>query len=352
MADILNVVKRRRASENTMYHVLYGYYFLGFNRAKLSLIYGKHRTTITNWIQSYERNGTLERKQHDAIARKFNYEQRLWLVDLYRQRPLLYLNEARTAFEGHFKISISASSVCRILHSEGFTWKSLERRAIQIRQDDIYRFCFELNNLNWDYPNLLFLDEVSFDNRGMLRTRGYSVKGKKLICKGEFIRKPRVSCLCMIGQDGMLECSYTEGTFTRMIFFQHCKQFALRSKHIETYPGYHSIWILDGARIHCDDKIVGYFRSLGVFLIFLPAYTPFYNPIEIVFGVAKRRMQQHYNENSTQDLKMLVAEVMNSFSRFSMAKLFRKCGYIRGGKFDPTIAAPEELIDITPKENS
>lgn len=247
-------------------------------------------------------------------------------------------------------MSISTSSICRILHSEGLTWKTLERRAIQIRHDDIYRFSFELNNLNWDFFNLVFLDEVSFDNRGMLRTRGYAAKGRRLVCKGEFVRKARVSCLCMIGQNGMIECSFTEGTFTRLIFFQHCKQFALNSRLVETYPGYHSIWILDGARIHCDAKLVSYFRSLGIFMIFLPAYSPFYNPIEIVFGLAKRRMQHYYRESSNQDIKLFIAEVMNSYVNFDMTNLFRKCGYINGGKFDPTSAAPEELVDLTVRD--
>lgn len=186
----------------------------------------------------------------------------------------------------------------------------------------------------------------------MLRTRGYAAKGKTLVCKGEFVRKARVSCLCMIGQKGMLECSFTEGTFTRLTYFEHCKQFALKSRLVETYPGYHSIWILDGARIHCDDKIVSYFRSLGIFMIFLPAYSPFYNPIEIVFGLSKGRMQHYYRENSNQDMKMFIAEVMSSYVNFNMTNLFRKCGYKNGGKFDPTCAAPEKLIDLTVRDIS
>lgn len=134
------------------------------------------------------------------------------------------------------------------------------------------------------------------------------------------------------------------------LFSKHCKQFALRSGKVETYPGFHSVWILDGARIHCDDKIISYLRSLGVFAVFLPAYTPFYNPIEIVFGLVKKRMQRVYQENSSKDLKMTVAEIMMSFSKFKMDKLFHKFGYIQGGRFDPTIAAPANLINLVSEE--
>lgn len=348
----MQAVKQRHASSCTVYHALYGYYFLGLSRAKLAFIYGKHRSTISNWITTYEQQGSYGRIQNKTITRKFGIEKRRWLVDLYKQKPLLYLHEAGKLFEDHFRMKISASSICRILHSEGLTWKCLERRAIQVRQDDVYRFFMELNSLPWDYSNLLFLDEVSFDNRGMLRNRGYAEKGKRLICRGEFVRKPRVSCLCMIGQNGMLECSYTEGTFTRLNFFHHIRQFALQSDKVETYPGIHSIWILDGARIHCDASIISYLRSLGIYPIFLPAYTPFYNPIEIVFGTIKRRAQQDYKENDTRDLKLFISEIMTSFYSYKMDRLFRKCGYINGGKFDPTVASPENIIDLGFEENS
>lgn len=82
-------------------------------------------------------------------------------------------------------------------------------------------------------------------------------------------------------------------------------------------------------------------------MIFLPAYAPFYNIIEIVFGIAKGKMQHFYKENGSQDLKMFVAEVMNSFVNFNMSHLFRKCGYISGGKFDKTSNVPEELVDLS-----
>ncbi|CAK4196782.1 unnamed protein product, partial [Aphanomyces euteiches] len=48
----------------------------------------------------------------------------------------------------------------------------------------------------------------------MLRTRGYSLKGQKLAFRGEFTRKPRVSLLCFINVDGLVETFLTEYTLT------------------------------------------------------------------------------------------------------------------------------------------
>lgn len=352
MGDIIQQISKRRASENTVYHALYGYFFLGLSKAKLALLYRKHISTITNWITNYQTNGGFSRKEYARDAKKFGAGKRQWLVELYKRDPTIYLDEAKEVFEKTFCITISASSICRILHHEGFSWKALERRAVQIHTDDIVRFCEELQNIQWDYHNLIFLDEVSFDNRGMLRTRGYGVRGERLICRGEFVRKPRVSLLCFIAQNGMKEVFSTEGTFNRSKFFDCCRKFITNSTDVEMYPGQSSVWILDGARIHCDPMIIYYLRSVGIIPIFLPAYCPFFNPIEVVFGLSKQRLKKTYTECACRDMLMVVAEVMEQFSNYPMENLFRKCGYIRGGRFDPTIELEKDLIQLGFEENS
>ncbi|XP_053695985.1 uncharacterized protein LOC128743543 [Sabethes cyaneus] len=351
MANILMEVKNRRATINTVYHVLYGYYFLGLKKAQLAIVYKKNKTTISNWIKRYEEDGIFNRIKYTRAAEKFGAEKRRWLVELYQSKPTTFLDEAARLFFKHFHVTISIASICRILHHEGMTWKTLERRAIQIRESDIIRYYNELSTLQWDYHNLLFIDEVSFDNKAMLRTKGFGVRGKRLLFKGEFVRKPRESLLCFAGQDGMIEACHTEGTFTRSKFFEHCKTFALHSGHVQYHPGFYSLWILDGARIHCDPNLVYYFRSLGIHVVFLPAYCPHMNPIEVLFGLCKKRLQREYDECGKNDLKYIIARIMKSFSNYNMNNLFRKCGYLKGGKFDPTINDRSELPGFDFEEN-
>ena len=69
----------------------------------------------------------------------------------------------------------------------------------------------------------------------------------------------------------------TEGTFNRLKFFNYLKEL-IESGAIQKYPGRNSIWIMDGARIHCHENIVYYLRLCGIIPLFLPAYCPFYNP--------------------------------------------------------------------------
>ena len=138
---------------------------------------------------------------------------------------------------------------------------------------------------------LNFFDKVSIDNRGIFRNKGYSLKGEKSVVSGEYARLPRVLLLCFIGVHGLLETYQTEGTFSRHLYFKCIDDFVRNSGNCSIYPGKRLILIMDGARIHCDKSITYHLRSLGVVPIFLPAYCPFYNPIELLFGVLKSRLK-------------------------------------------------------------
>lgn len=336
--QILRNVVHKHASVNTKYHCLYGYFFLGLSRSQLAVIYHKAKTTITLWIRAYEKDNSLSAIQRAKVFRKFDEHKRNWIVELYKKYPILYLDETRHRFRNHFGVSISASSICNILHAHGMSWKALERRAVQIREDDIIRFTNELSCFLWGFEQLVFLDEVAFANREMLRSRGYGLKGKSLVYRGEFRRKPRVSCLCFLGETGIIDSFETEGTFTRQKFFDCCRRMALRST-VKSYPGKHSVWIMDGARIHCDLNIVQYLRSLGIIPIYLPAYCPFYNPIEIVFGLVKRYLRRHYVEHDRTPLSLIVGAALTKFTNYNCSSLFRKCGYSPNGQFNPSISS-------------
>lgn len=262
-----NIIERvnKHASEDTIYHALYGFYFQGISIKALAQINHKDYSTISRWIKSYEEKGEVtQRKSVLANYRKFDVNQRTWLVDLYKERPILYQHEAAQSFLEKFQVQISTSSISTILSEAGLTWKVLERRAIQIQMDDIIRFCNELASIPWLHENLVFLDEVGFDNKSMMRKKGYAIKGQKLIYRSEFVRKPRISLLCFIGVHGLLNCYQTNGTFTRLKFVDFCRSFATdHDSKVQQYPGKNSIWIMDGAKIHLDKNLVVRFSTLS-----------------------------------------------------------------------------------------
>ncbi|GMF39963.1 unnamed protein product [Phytophthora fragariaefolia] len=276
-------VTRQHAHPNTVYHYLYDYSHLGYSKSELTHIYSKCEKTIGNWIKVYGETGTFQRA-NTAADKKFTETPRQWLYDYYQTKPLAYLDEAEADFKRYFNLAISNTTVWRIIHDYGLTWKVLECRAMHIKEHDIFRFAEELSKSDWNHQNLVFLDEVAFDNRSMIRKRGYSLKGRKLAVRGDFQRKPRTSLLTFIGDNGVIDYYNTERTFDRVEFTKCCRDFAYsKLGNVRQYPGPNSVWILDGASIHRHPEIVQFLRSIGVVMIFLPAYCQFYNPIEYFF---------------------------------------------------------------------
>ena len=209
---------------------------------------------------------------------------------------------------------------------------------MHIKENDIIRFTTELNSMLWTKHNILFLDEVSFDNRGMVRSKGYGELGHRLPVKAEFKRLPRVSLLVMINAFGVVEVAMTEGTFTRHKFFDACCKLAESGK-CGKYPSKNSIWIMDGAKIHTHPKISRAFRRRGIIPLFLPAYCPFFNPIEVFFSWVKTRMRELYPENkfnNAKDLAGFVMDIMKSFNSADFEPIFDHCGYENSFAFDPT----------------
>jgi transposase len=90
---------------------------------------------------------------------------------------------------------------------------------------------------------------------------------------------------------GIVGVYETSGTFNRNCFVE-CIIDLIASKKVRKG----TVFVMDGARIHLDTNIVHYFRSFSAYIIFLPVYCPFYNPIEIMFSQVKSQLQKKYSE--------------------------------------------------------
>jgi transposase len=159
---ILHHVQQQHASKCTIMHALFVYYYLGANRTAVARLFHKSVTTITTWIERFESTSDYERRK-SVSEKKFTKEEQCWVVEFYRVHPIAYLDEAKTAFETQFKKTISTTTVWRIIHNYGLTWKVLERRAMHVRLDDVFRFCSELESIDWSH-HLDFLSERLWKN--------------------------------------------------------------------------------------------------------------------------------------------------------------------------------------------
>ncbi|KAJ8575764.1 hypothetical protein ON010_g3455 [Phytophthora cinnamomi] len=284
----------------------------------LAHVFNKTEHTTGNWLQIYYETGVFQRAR-TTRERKYTNQQRIWLFNYYQLHPLSYLDEDQDAFRRAHGTEISKASVWHIIHSIGLTWKVLERRAIHIKELDVFRFVEELSHLDWNHQNHVFLDEVSFYNRGMVRQRGYTVRGNKKIPASTASSTTSIRKARSIGWGSP---SAVKTWCTRR-----------RGRYASTLGRIQSgSWMETTIR---HPEIIHYRRNVGVDVIFLPMYCPFFDPIEFLFGYVNRSFRWHYSEASGRDLTPFVVRTFQRFKAFDMSKVFDHCGWKKQGYFDP-----------------
>ncbi|KAI9215889.1 hypothetical protein BC828DRAFT_36549 [Blastocladiella britannica] len=80
---------------------------------------------------------------------------------------------------------------------------------------------------------------------------------------------------------------------------------------------------------------------------------PFFNPIETFIAHFKARMRRVYQEGTltAKTLPIKVLEIMKTFSKTNLDKIYAKCGYEIGGAFElrafrPDLEAGDERTDL------
>src|SRR3954467_11431371 len=62
---------------------------------------------------------------------------------------------------------------------------------------------------------------------------------------------------------------------------------------MNSFPGRNSVLVMDNAKIHHDEELINLIESIGCRVLFLPPYSPDYNPIEIAFSTLKTWFKQN-----------------------------------------------------------
>eukprot|EP00733_Pompholyxophrys_punicea_P001270 Pompholyxophrys_punicea_v1_NODE_589_length_1632_cov_10.899176.p1 type:complete len:364 gc:universal NODE_589_length_1632_cov_10.899176:496-1587(+) len=333
---IFQVVLHSQATNEVRLHAVYAAEICGYSLEHVAKIFGKDPTTIGRWVARFREEGHVERVVPQRRFLKFLPYYREWVANLINGDPLLFLTEIQERFHKNFLVSISVSSLWKIIHEAGFTKQVIERRALEISNIEVARFANDINLISPLPEQLCFLDEMSTDNRAMLRKRGWFVRGERPVYKSFFQRGSRISILTFLGVNGLFDTFHTEGTFDRILFMECCQKL-LDSGKVQRFGGTGSVWVMDGAAIHCDASMIEYFFSRGIIIVFLSAYCPFFNPLEIVLGKIKLRTRAIYSDFLKGQELLVLFSVLKEFQNYDAKNIFRLCGFIGNGRFNPNV---------------
>jgi hypothetical protein len=69
-----------------------------------------------------------------------------------------------------------------------------------------------------------------------------------------------------------------------------------------------------------------------------------FNPIEVLFGLVKKRFRARYAECKNVPLPVVLSESLMHYRSYDFANVFRHCGYC-GSKFNPGSVADDSCVD-------
>jgi len=197
----------------------------------------------------------------------------------------LTLKELQVLIEDMFGVQISKSTIANYIVG----WRySLKRITVRCEAS----FTPELELARRDYSMwvlqqvatdtlLIYLDEVGF-KVNMRRFYGRSPKGVKAIRKAPSLHSKNISVIAAMGKNGILHYSVLDGNCNQVRFSHFIDDLATRRDAVNM--GATTTVIMDNMSAHRTGLAVEMLEIRGFRWRYLPQYSPFHNPIEMMFA--------------------------------------------------------------------
>ncbi len=170
-----------------------------------------------------------------------------------------------------------------------------------------------------DIANTYWFDESSI-NSAMTRFYGWAKSCNRVCDYVPDSRFERTSIMAAIGICGIIAPFIFKGTLDRDVFTVYiCEVLIKELKSGDTL-------ILDNARVHTVKGIMKPLTDMGVNVIFLPRYSPDFNPIELAWS----KMKTYLRKVKARDYTTLVAVIpaaLEYITSEDIAGWIRHCKY-------------------------
>jgi transposase len=170
-----------------------------------------------------------------------------------------------------------------------------------------------------DPDKLVFLDET-WAKTNMTRPRGRSLCGTRLIADVPFGRWQTTTFLAALRSSGLTAPLVVDGALNGAIFLRYVEQHLAPTLQ----PG--DLVILDNLSTHKVAGVREAIEKAQARLLYLPPYSPDFNPIEQVFAKFKGLLRSA-GERTVEALWSRCGELLDHFPETECRNYFRHCGY-------------------------
>ena len=170
-----------------------------------------------------------------------------------------------------------------------------------------------------DPDRLVFIDET-WAKTNMTRPRGRSLAGTRLIAKVPHGHWKTTTFLAALRAKGLTAPLVVDGAINGEIFLAYVRQHLVPTLQAD------DLVIMDNLSSHKREGVAKAIESVGAKVIYLPPYSPDFNPIEQVFSKFKWLLRSA-KERTVTSLWNTCGRLLDQFTAKECKNYFRHCGY-------------------------
>ena len=169
-------------------------------------------------------------------------------------------------------------------------------------------------------PHLVFIDETGITTR-MTRLRGRSLRGRRLRARAPYAKWGTQTFIAGLRADGLTAPWVIPGAMDRNAFNQY-----VETQLVPTLRR-GDVVILDNLAVHKSARAKAALRACGARMLFLPQYSPDFNPIEMAFSKLKAILRAA-SARTSDALVAALARACDLFAPAECLNYFNAAGYV------------------------
>ena len=267
----------------------------GFDvKSVLEVLPHASRSAIYRKLQNFRTFGATRRplaaRARKGRRRLITEHIETFLVELLAQKSDLWQDEMIFEVWSKFGVLVSQSTMSLVLKRLRWSKKVAVRVAAQ--RDQVERARYEHEVRTYSEEMLLFVDESNVGEKTLFRRTAWSPIGLPAITTSVLRNSTRCSVLPAYSIEGSLPGTtlVVEGSVTQLIFEDWLEHRVL--PQCAPFPGRRSVLIMDNCNTH-HGRTLELCEAAQVRLLYLPRYSPDYNPIESTFHLMKQWLRRH-----------------------------------------------------------
>jgi len=139
---------------------------------------------------------------------------------------------------------------------------------------------------------LVWVDETGCDVRATMRFYGYSLIGQRATCHHTCERGKRLT-IAALPTNGIIATDFLQCTCSGEECFDFLRGILMAQMLPFDGLNPNSILIMDNCSVHHTDEVNTLLEESGILVLYLPPYSPDFNPMEEAFSYVKHYLKVH-----------------------------------------------------------